>query len=241
MVIKIRLIFLSCRKLKLIIMKRIALALSATLFFVSACNDASETKTTDATGDTSKMTVKTDEPKSGDASPITVDSATMMKKMMDYGAPGPVHEMIAKSNGTWNGEVTMWMDPKAPPMKSMATSVNKMIMGGRYQQSNTSGNMMGMPFEGMGTLAYDNTKKVLVSTWIDNMGTGIMKLEGPWDEATKTATMSGRCTDPVRGEDVNIRETFKMIDDNNQLMEMYGPGPDGKEMKMMEIKFTRKK
>jgi hypothetical protein len=32
-----------------------------------------------------------------------------------------------------------------------------------------------------------------------------------------------------------------MVDDNNQIMEMFGPGPDGKEFKMMEIKFTRKK
>lgn len=225
-------------------MKRIALALGATLFFVSACNNGAETKTESATtsGDSAKMTDKKDEKmSSGDAKPITVDSATMMQKMMDYGKVGPVHEMIAKSNGTWTGEVTMWMDPKAPPQKSTATVVNKMIMGGRYQVSNASGNMMGMPFEGQGTLAYDNMKKLLISTWIDNMGTGIMKLEGPWDEATKTATLSGRCSEPVRGEDVTIRETFKMIDDNNQMMEMYGPGPDGKEMKMMEIKYTRKK
>jgi hypothetical protein len=37
-----------------------------------------------------------------------------------------------------------------------------------------------------------------------------------------------------------LREIFKVIDDKNQLMEMYGPGPDGKEYKMMEIKLTRK-
>ncbi len=40
---------------------------------------------------------------------------------------------------------------------------------------------------------------------------------------------------------MEIRETFKIIDDNTQMMEMFGNGPDGKEFKMMEIKYTRKK
>ncbi len=40
---------------------------------------------------------------------------------------------------------------------------------------------------------------------------------------------------------MEIRETFKIIDDNTQMMEMFSQGPDGKEFKMMEIKYTRKK
>jgi hypothetical protein len=39
---------------------------------------------------------------------------------------------------------------------------------------------------------------------------------------------------------MTLREVFKVIDDKTQMMEMYGPAPDGKEYKMMEIKLTRK-
>jgi hypothetical protein len=35
-----------------------------------------------------------------------------------------------------------------------------------------------MPFEGISTLGYDNAKKTFFSTWIDNMGTGMMVMEG---------------------------------------------------------------
>ncbi len=68
-----------------------------------------------------------------------------------------------------------------------------------------------------------------------------MKLEGPWDEASKSINFSGRCVDPSRGDgsEMAVRETFKIVDDKNHVMEMYGPGPDGKEFKMMEIKYTR--
>jgi hypothetical protein len=73
------------------------------------------------------------------------------------------------------------------------------------------------------------------------MGSGIMNMQGNWDDATKSLTLTGTETDPVTGKDMHVREVMKLADDNNQTMEMYGPGPDGKEIKMMEIKFTRKK
>ena len=175
------------------------------------------------------------------AAPV-VDSATMMKNWMAYSTPGDVHKMIKSWDGTWNGEVTSWYSPGAPPEISKSTAVNKTIMGGRYQVTNHTGSMMGTPFEGMGTLAYDNAKKVFISTWIDNMGTGMTKMEGPWDEASKSITLTGKCVDPGSGtgREMNLKEVFKIIDDKNQVMEMYGPGPDGKEFKMMEIKLSRK-
>lgn len=174
--------------------------------------------------------------------PITMpDSATMMKNWQAYMTPGDVHKMMASWNGTWDGAITMWEKEGAAPQTSKGTCVNKMIMGGRYQVSNHTGNMMGMPFEGLGTLAYDNAKKMFISTWVDNMGTGIMKMEGTWDEATKSMTLKGKCVNACVGKEMDFWEKFTVVDDNTQMMEMHGPGPDGKEMKMMEIKFTRKK
>ena len=172
--------------------------------------------------------------------PVSSDEAAMMKKWEEYMTPGEVHAMLAKSNGEWNQEVTMWMDPAAPPTKSKSTCTNTMILGGRYQQSVHKGNFNGMPFEGISTLAYDNAKKMFISTWIDNMGTGIMYLEGKYDPVTKSVTSTGKTVDPMTGKDMAVREVFTMVDDNTQTMTMYMTGDDGKEFKTMEIKFTRK-
>ena len=46
--------------------------------------------------------------------------------------------------------------------------------------------------------------------------------------------------DPATRKEVDFKEVFKPIDNNFQVMEMYAPGPDGKEFKTMEIKYTRK-
>ena len=171
-----------------------------------------------------------------------IDSATMMKNWQTYMTPGDMQAMLAKSTGTWNADITMWDAPGAPPNKSTGTAVNKMLMGGRYLEGTNTGNMMGMPFEGRSITAYDNAKKVFINSWIDNMGTGIMNMEGPWDDGTKSINFTGKGMNPMTMKECDYRETFKMVDDNTQMMEMYGPSPaDGKEMKMMEITFTRKK
>ena len=159
---------------------------------------------------------------------------------MAYMTPGPMHQMLAKSNGMWNEDVTLWMAPGSPPQKMTATCINRMTMGGRYQQSMTHGTMNGMQFEGTSTVGYDNAKKIFMSTWIDNMGTGIMYMEGPYNEATKTLEMKGNMIDPMTGKEMAARETMKFNDNNTQLMEMYNTPAGGKEFKSMEIKFTKK-
>ena len=209
-----------------------------TIALLIACNTA-DNKTDDAKEDDSKIA---SEGKPTAKEWVPVDSATAMRTMMEVATPGPQHTLLAKSNGEWVGETTMWMAPDAPPVKATSTAVNKMIMGGRYQQTTFKGNFMGQPFEGTSITGYDNAKKLFTNTWIDNMSTGTMYMEGPWDEATKTMTLKGRMINPANGIECEMREVYKLIDDNTQIMEMYGPDmKTGKEYKNMEIKFTRKK
>ena len=220
-------------------MKQITLTLCAAAMLLFACNDKKKTDEGKTDGTTSE--IKAPEKTIGKTEVAQPDSATMMKNWQEYMTPGEVHKMMAKWDGAWNGEVTVWMHPGAPEQKSTSTAVNKMIMNGLYQQSTHSGDMMGMPFNGMSTVAYDIHRKEFISTWIDNMGSGIMVLKGPWDEATKTITLKGKMVDPGTKADFDVRETFKIIDDNNQEMTMYVTMPGEKEFNTMNIKYTRKK
>ncbi len=219
-------------------MKKILLILSATMGMLSACNNEKRTEEKTAAEASSDSTAN-DSPK-GKAW-IPVDSAMMDKAWKESMTVGEQHKMLAKGAGTWNGEVTMWMAPDAPPMKSKSTMVTKMLYNGLYQQSVHKGEMMGAPFEGQSTTGYDNTKKEFFSTWVDNMGSGILVTTGTWDEANKTITLTGTMKNPANGLDCTFKEIYKMVDDNNHILEMYGPDPQtGKEFKTMEIKYTRK-
>ncbi|MEO6718898.1 MAG: DUF1579 domain-containing protein [Ferruginibacter sp.] len=221
-------------------MKRIIFAI-CTASFLFACNaNENTTAKTDETKPDSTAATADSKPKSDDW--IPVDSATAMKTMMEVGIPGEQHAMLAKSDGKWTGETTMWMSPGAPPMTGKSSAVNKMIMGGRYQQTTFKGDFMGMPFEGASTTGYDKAKKVFFSTWMDNMSTGVMNMEGTWDDATKSINFKGRMICPANGKECDMWEVYKIVDDNTHVMEMYGPDMQtGKEFKNMEIKFVRSK
>jgi hypothetical protein len=223
-------------------MKRVILTVLGSATLLVACNNETKNASTNKDSNTTTTASATDAVKTEDPW-VPIDSAAMMKAMTDAATPGPIHKMVASWNGNWNTEITFWMKPGDPPMISKGTAVNSTIMNDLYQNSKFSGNMMGAPFQGIGTMGYDNIKKEFVSTWIDNMGSGIMYLTGPWDEATKTISLAGTVPHPlVPGKECKIRETFKIVDDNTQIMEMYGPDPaTGKEYKSMELKLTRKK
>jgi Protein of unknown function (DUF1579) len=171
----------------------------------------------------------------------TAQDADAMKAWQDYMTPGAMHKMLAKEIGTWEADVNQWMDPSAPPNKMKATNLVTMSMNGLFQIGNFSADMMGMPMTGQSTTGYDNAKKIFVSSWIDNLGSGMVRMTGNFDEATKTLHLKGTQTDPMTGNDSEIREVIKWHDENSYTMTMYGAGPDGKEMKFMEGTFNRKK
>ncbi|MCP9750115.1 DUF1579 domain-containing protein [Ferruginibacter sp. HRS2-29] len=219
-------------------MKHSIIAVCLLTFAFASCNDADKTTTTASSKDTASAAADVKKDAAPKAEP---DSATKMKNWMAYSTPGDMHKMMASWNGEWTGEVSMWMDPAAPPEKATIKTQNKMLLGGRYQTSSHAGTMMGMPFEGISTMAYDNAKKQFISTWIDNMGTGLVTMTGTWNESTKTIELKGSMVDPEAGDgsELNSRETMQVIDDQTQLLTMYCD-KKGKEVKTMEIRFTRK-
>jgi hypothetical protein len=140
------------------------------------------------------------------------------------------------------------MVPNAPPTKSSGTSVTKPIMEGRFFVTDVTGHMKmpgpdGKPkdvtFKGTGMDGYDNVKKKFVSSWGDNMGTGIMLSEGDYDPATKTFTYTSEY-EAIPGMKTKIRETVKIADKDHHTFEWY-EDRGGQEVKTLEINYTRKK
>ena len=160
---------------------------------------------------------------------------------MKAATPGPQHEVLKKMAGDWNAKVTTQMDPSQPAQVQSSTSTLTMLMDGRYCQEVVSGQMMGQPFSGMGITGYDNVLGKYVSTWIDNMGTGIMTSTGTADASGKVITWAASMTDPVTGKVSKERMVTTIVDDDHHTLEMYGTPPGAKkEMKTMTIEYSRK-
>jgi Protein of unknown function (DUF1579) len=175
-------------------------------------------------------------------------SADEMQKMMELSKLNDNHKLLASTAGTWSYVVKMWMDPKGNPSESKGSAVRKAVMDGRYVTGDYSGSfkMPGadgkpkeMNFKGMSMDGYDNVKQKFVSGWVDNMGTGIMVIDGTYDAATKTLTYTGDY-EMMPGVKSKVRELIKLTDKDHMTMEYYEDRGQG-ETKSMEINYTRKK
>lgn len=172
-------------------------------------------------------------------SPPPMDEAAMMEAWQAAMTPGEAHAELAALAGTFEVMTRMWMDPSAPPSDTLGTCVNELVLGGRFLAQKVTGEVMGMPFEGLSYMGYDNVLKEYVSTWIDNMGTGIMNARGT-KKSDGTIEMVAEYPDPATGRMVKFREVFTIADPDHHSMVMYVVNPDGTETKNMEVHYTRK-
>lgn len=165
----------------------------------------------------------------------------MMQKWMEYMTPGPEQEHMAKSAGEWKTEMKMWMAPDTEPTVSTGKSVSEVLLGGRYLQTKYFGDYNGMPMEGIALEAYDKGRKVFISTWIDNFGTGVMYMEGTYLKDSKQIEYTGKMYDPIAEKMVPVRELITPIDNDHSKMEMFTTDENGKEWRTMLIEYSRMK
>ena len=173
---------------------------------------------------------------------MTPEQQKMMEAWTAAATPGPQHAEIAKLDGKFNAQSSMWWDPKAPPQTSAGTLVNKMIYGGRYQQMTYNGEWNGEKFEGQGLVGYDNTRKKYFTTWSDSNATAFYLAWGDYDAATKTYTYHSEYPDPTAGGAiVKVRQTVKVDSPDKFTFSWFETKPNVPEMKTMEIVYTRAK
>ena len=172
----------------------------------------------------------------------SAQDAAMMAQWTAFATPGEAHRALDLMVGSWDHEVRCWMAPGTEPMKSTGTNTSQWILGGRFLEQRAQGFFMGQPFEGLGHIGYDNAQKFYVSSWMDNMGTGVMKSTGTYDSAARAWTETGVMPDPMSPTGTKaFRGVTKFVSNDEYTYEVYTAGPDGKEFRMMELIYRRKK
>jgi hypothetical protein len=176
----------------------------------------------------------------GAKQPSPEDVKKMMDEWLKLGKPGKPHEFLKSFEGKWDTKTRMQMGPGAPVQESTGTAEFEMIMGGRYQKQESTGTMMGMPYQGFGIVGYDNFRNRFDSVWLDNMGTAMLNFSGQLDRTGKVMTMYGEMDEPgLKMVGRMVKYVIKVVDDKKFVFEMYdlAAGPD---YKVFDITYTRK-
>ena len=171
--------------------------------------------------------------------PMTPEQQAEMDAYMKAGTPGAPHQAMASMAGNYNLKIKSWHEPNAPAMEETGKATRTMTLDGRVLLEEVSSSMMGTPFTGRGMRGFDNVTGKYWSTWTDSMSTGLMVSEGTCDAQGKSCTFKGSWNDPVKKGPITSRMTTRWTGPTTEVFEMYGPGKDGKEMKMMEITYTK--
>ncbi len=175
----------------------------------------------------------------GEHPQMTPEQMAEMQAYMKAGTPGAPHEALASTTGSYELKIKSWHEPGGPPMEETGTATRTMGLDGRVLMEDISASMMGMSFTGHGMMGYDNVSGKYWSTWTDSMSTGLMVSEGTCD-AEKACSFTGSWNDPIKKGPVTMRITTRWTSPAIQIFEMHGPGKDGKEIKILEMTYTKK-
>ncbi len=169
------------------------------------------------------------------------DDEAYMKAYAEATAPGPQHTYLARYAGSWTYVNTMTMPGGSAYTSNGEVQVDT-LMGNRYLKAAHVGDIGGMPFEGLSLTAYDRTAGEFVSTWIDNMGLGILTFRGQQEGDDGRLVLKDSYTDPVSGEMQTHRLTQWLSDDDGLWTMEYFIQPEGApEYKAMTVVSTRRK
>jgi hypothetical protein len=153
--------------------------------------------------------------------------------------PGKEHELLKQLAGEWECKAKFGSPDEAVESKSKETG--RTIAGGLFLVFDVDGEMMGAKFAAHGTLGYDTQKKKYTGCWMDSMATGIYTVEATYDDKTKTLTETLEGANPGTGQPMKMRMVREIKDPDTQVLKLFMPGPDGKEVQGGTIEYKRKK
>jgi hypothetical protein len=153
------------------------------------------------------------------------------------GAIAEAHGKFRPFVGTFRATVRFWMGPGEPHV-STGVMTNTMELDGRFLHQHYTGDPGEGPFPefaGRGYWGYNTVAKKYEGFWIDTVATFMQTETGDVDATGKIWTMIGQMPNPETGQMMSKKSVITLVDDDHHTMEMYFPGPDGREFKSMEI------
>jgi hypothetical protein len=144
--------------------------------------------------------------------------------------------VFEKDAGVWDATVEIRISPGAEPLVSKGVSTNRLAYGGRWLITDFE-NETG--FGGHGVYGFDVVKKKYTGVWVDPSRTTLAVMDGVYDAATRTMTMTGEMKKP-NGETLAWRETTERVDADTQIFRSFVPGPDGVAFELMTVTYRRR-
>jgi hypothetical protein len=153
--------------------------------------------------------------------------------------PGAEHQRLTKMAGKWDVSAKFWMGLPTDGQATAGSAEFKSILDGWFVQQEFSGTFMDSPYRGVGMLGYDTASKRFTNYWSDSVGSPPMFLLGTSKDGGTTVEYPGEMPDGKGGVS-KYKTVATHKSDDEFVYEMYEV-MGGKDVKSMELTYTRKK
>lgn len=170
-----------------------------------------------------------------------IDPAAAMAEWMALGQPGEAHAFLKKFEGQWNATMRMAMDPAQPMVESKGQARFEPVLGGRFIQQKLAIAMMGMPYEGLGYLGFDNVTRTFTQSWMNSMSTETLWSRGSINREGDQITMFGEMNEPSTGEHGKIVKFLYRFEGDDRFVFEVWEVMYGEPWMVFEIEYTRRK
>lgn len=169
------------------------------------------------------------------------DMATMMEKAKRWTQPGENHKALERFVGKWTIEMRMHMGAEATPPEK-GTAEFRWRIPGRWLESETTGSMMGMPYQLVMLLGYDNFKMSYVSTQVGSVDTAMTHAEGDTTPDGKSLVMYGTLDEYLTGEhDKMVKYAWRFVSADEMRLEIHDMPIGEVNTKVVEVTYKRAK
>ena len=168
-----------------------------------------------------------------------MDQNAIKEAWIKASSPCAAHRKLDPMTGEWDAQTKVWFGP-GDPMVSTGRATRQWALGDRFQLIDYVGDDTPMGrFFGKGSLGYSNMAERYESVWIDSMSTAILVQYGNWEG--DALVLIGEGHESISLGLVRVRSVIRIVSEDRHTFENFVTGPDGNEMRTLEVIYTRAK
>ncbi len=151
----------------------------------------------------------------------------------------PDHARLAAMSGTWDVEMTLWVQPGRPGITAKGTSTIRPILNGLFVEEKIEGTLNGAPFTTLAWTGFNADSHKYEATRISSTNTSRIAETGSYDE--KTNQFELKADYPLGGDTWHQRTVIQQTSAAAMTAASYLSFGAVPEWKAVEIKYTGKR
>ena len=147
------------------------------------------------------------------------------------------HARLIAMCGTWDVELTFWLQPGRPGVTTRGTSTIRPLFDGLFVEEKIEGLLNGAPFTTLAWTGFNSSTKQYEATRIASTNTIRIAEAGRYDEAAKQFELTAEY--PMAGQTWRQRTVIQPLSADSMTASSYLSFGSVAEWKGVEIKYTR--